>query len=173
MVRSLLIALCFFAAPVLAETPASEDTVLELLEITRSRDLIENLRPQMEAMTHQAVAAAVDLSALSAKQQKILDEMQREMIALYVEDMAWERMEPEFVAIYRDAFTEEELRGMIDFYATEAGQAVIRKMPRVMEQSMGMVGRQMQRLAPRMEEIQSRTIERMKTAARPRRSEGE
>jgi hypothetical protein len=77
--------------------------------------------------------------------------------------MAWDVMEPDFIAIYQASFTEAELRGMIEFYSTELGQTMIRKMPMVMEQTMGMVGRQMQRAAPRLQDIQTRAIERMRS----------
>lgn len=163
MLRILTLVLCVLVTPAFAqEATPSDATVRELLEITRSRDLIEGIRPQMEALTRDAVGEAVDLSELSPGQSEILDDMQREMIDIFMEDMAWESMEPEFIAIYRASFTETELRGMIDFYATDLGQTVIRKMPQVMEQSMAMVGRQMQRVGPRLQEVQTRTIERMR-----------
>lgn len=165
MFRSLTLALCLVSSAAIAQEPAapSDATVRELLEITRSRELVDGMRPQLESVTRQAIGEAVDLSQLSPGQARILDEMQAEMIDVFVEDMAWEVVEPDFIAIYKASFTEEELRGMIEFYSTELGQTMIRKMPMVMEQTMGMLGQQMQRAAPRLQDIQTRAIERMRS----------
>lgn len=53
-----------------------------------------------------------------------------------VEDMGWEKLEPEFTRIYVTNFTQEEIDGLINFYKSPVGQAAINKMPLVMEQSM-------------------------------------
>jgi hypothetical protein len=86
MFRSLTLALCLVSSVALGEEPAapSDATVRELLEITRSRELVDSMRPQLEAVTRQAIGDAVDLSQLSPGQARILDEMQAEMLDVFV-----------------------------------------------------------------------------------------
>lgn len=148
------------------DAPASEESILKLIEVTQSRKLLGDMQPQIRESINAGIAQSTDLSSLSAGQKEVLEDMQEEMIGLIIEDMSWERMEPDFIAIYRDAFTEAEVQGMLDFYATDAGQALIRKMPQVMQGSMQMVQQQMQRLAPKLQELQQRTTQRLRTCCK-------
>lgn len=69
-------------------------------------------------------------------QQKIVDDMHTKMIALLKENTKWEAMEPVFIDIYMQSFTQNEVNGMIDFYKTEPGQAFITKMPVARQKAM-------------------------------------
>ena len=77
--------------------------------------------------------------------------------------MTWEVFGPKIVAIYADAFTEEELRELIRFYKTPAGQKTLQVMPDLMSQGaqLGMIEAQarqedlQQRIKKRAEEIAS------------------
>ena len=63
----------------------------------------------------------------------------------------WKKLEPIYVRIYQKTFTQQEIDGMIAFYKTSAGQAVISKMPAAMQNTMD----EMQGLmAPVMEKMQ-------------------
>jgi len=49
------------------------------------------------------------------------------------EDLSYDKLEPEYIKIYQDTFSEEEIQGMITFYETPVGQSVITKMPLIMQ----------------------------------------
>ena len=72
-------------------------------------------------------------------------------MALMKELLDWKKLEPIYVRIYQKTFTQQEIDGMIAFYKTSAGQAVISKMPAAMQNTMD----EMQGLmAPVMEKMQ-------------------
>jgi uncharacterized protein len=48
--------------------------------------------------------------------------------------ITWQAAAPEITKIYKDAFTEPELRDVIAFYRTPTGQKVLLKLPEVMQQ---------------------------------------
>jgi hypothetical protein len=52
------------------------------------------------------------------------------------------------ISIYVTVFSEDELKGMLAFYKSPVGQAVISKMPAVMQQSMAL----MQKRVPGLQE---------------------
>jgi len=59
----------------------------------------------------------------------------REIIAKWAtKHITWEAAAPEITKIYKDAFTELELRDVIAFYKTPTGQKVLLKLPEVMQQ---------------------------------------
>lgn len=57
------------------------------------------------------------------------------MEEFYATHLTWDRMKPEVVRIYTDAFTEAEIRELTAFYQTELGRKVMDRMPEVMARS--------------------------------------
>lgn len=89
----------------------------------------------------------------TAEQQAVIDDMGQKMAALIKQEMRWEVIEPKMVDLYRQSFTEEEVAGMLAFYKTPAGQAVIKKMPLVMQRSIAMMQEIMSPMMPKMQAI--------------------
>lgn len=133
----ILLAYVVMSPAIAAELPASEASVRELLAITQSRKLVDSTMGQVDTMMQRSMKQALaGQPTLTTDQQKIMDSMRTQMIALIRTDMKWETLEPMFVDIYMQSFTQKEVNGMLDFYKSEPGQAVIAKMPIVMQNTM-------------------------------------
>ena len=52
------------------------------------------------------------------------------------ESLGWESLKPEYVRIYRESFTEEELKDLTAFYQTPTGRMLIEKQP-ILENKLG------------------------------------
>src|SRR5262249_48774124 len=96
------------------------------------------------------------------EQQAFLDEGKARMIAVMQGEMQWEKLEPSYIDIYRKSFTDEELQGMLAFYRTPTGQAVINKLPVVLKHSIDMMHDMVQRIVPQIVKIQSETYAKLK-----------
>jgi uncharacterized protein len=79
--------------------------------------------------------------------------MRQRFVAVMTAEMSWERYEPLMLQVYRQSFTQSEVDGMLAFYRTDAGRAVISKMPAVMQNSMQLVQQQMSQTFPKLQEI--------------------
>jgi hypothetical protein len=55
--------------------------------------------------------------------------------------------------LYAEVFTEKELEGIIQFYKSEAGQAVIKKMPEMLQKVLSMAEQLAKDLQPKIEKI--------------------
>jgi len=55
--------------------------------------------------------------------------------------------------LYAEVFTEKELEGMVQFYKSEAGQALLKKMPEMLQKVMVMVEEMAKDLQPKIERI--------------------
>lgn len=157
-----LICLCAAAPTIAQDKVASEASLRELLTMTKSQQLIDGMYEQIDGLMQQATNEALDGKKLSAEQEKILANSRGEMISLLREEMAWEKLEPSFIGIYQKVLTQKEVDGMIAFYRTEAGVAVIEKMPQVMRLTMEMVMGLMQRISPRIQKISTDMVEKLK-----------
>jgi hypothetical protein len=67
-----------------------------------------------------------------------------------------------YLRTYRASFTQHEIDGIIKFYKTPAGQAMIKKMPVVMKNVMGEMQGLLQPMQQRMQEIQRETLQELK-----------
>jgi hypothetical protein len=69
-----------------------------------------------------------------------------------------------FIDIYKRSFTQGEIDGMLSFYKTDAGKALISKMPVVMQNSMQAMQSKMATTMPQIQQLQRETIEKLKAA---------
>jgi len=145
-----------FCGTVLLWTPARADEasknakIEELLKLSNVDRMMSQMTDQMKAMT----SAQFNGMNLSAEDRKASQEMQDRIVALIVE--RWGKMKPMLVKAYADTYTEEEVDGILTFYRSPAGQAMLQKMPALMQRSMAL-GQQM--IAELMPEIQKMTAE--------------
>ena len=66
------------------------------------------------------------------------------------EEMTWEKMKEPMIQVYINHFTEREIQGMIEFYKTDIGKSTIKKMPLVMQDSMGVSQKMMEGVSPKI-----------------------
>ncbi|GAA5177006.1 hypothetical protein GCM10025771_13350 [Niveibacterium umoris] len=152
-----------------AEQPASEASVKRLIEITNSKKLVDNAMLQMDAMMKASMKQALADQSLTAEQEKVMIETQEKLAGLVKEELKWEMLEPMFLDIYQKTFTQKEVDGMLSFYKSPAGQAVIKKMPQVMQASMQIMQARMSKLVPQIQQITAEGAEKMKAlSAQPK-----
>ncbi|MBD9437076.1 DUF2059 domain-containing protein [Pseudoxanthomonas sp. PXM03] len=141
-----------------AAAPASEASVRELLDVTKTRQMLDQVYAQMDAMYAGSMRQAFG-GTLSAEQQARVDRLSTRMMALMKKELSWEVLAPMYVDIYGKSFTEDEVQGMLVFYRTPAGQAVVDKMPVVMQHSMEAMQSRMGSLMPEMQKLLAEELE--------------
>src|SRR5687767_2063776 len=156
----LILALCGSAAsgadtaspkPSVAGSPPSEASVKQLLEVAQARKLIDSIMGQMDTLMLQTIQQAIQGKEVPPKVQREIDKQQAETTRLMKELLDWSKLEPMYVRIYQKTFSQEEVDGMLAFYKTPAGQAVIAKMPTAMQNTMDEM---QQMMLPVMQKIQ-------------------
>ncbi len=150
--KYLFLTLAFFSTTVFA-APASEESVKQLMVVTQSQKLLDGMQKQIDALMTNAVRQGLQGKTPSLKQQQAIEKFKNSIAAVVKEQLSWEKQEPMYVRLYRQTFTEEEITGMLAFYKTPAGQAVINKMPALMLQTLAEIQKQTVEMAPKMERI--------------------
>ncbi len=151
--RHILMILLFSSTAVMA-APANESSVKELLAITQTQKLLESVQAQMDAQLNHAMQQVLQGKTLRPSQQQAVNNMHNKMIQLIHETLSWQKLEPMYSHLYQETFTEEEVLGMLSFYKTPAGQAVIIKMPVVMQKTIIEVQTLTSSLTPQLQKIQ-------------------
>lgn len=159
--KTLLVVLFALITPQIAvaeDIPPTESSVRELIEITHSRRQIEVAIEQAEVLMRRALEQSLGRRTISEEQQAIIDEMRGKIMAVYRAEFSWERLAPLFVEIYRRSFTQEEVYSMLAFYRSQSGQAVVAKMPIVMENTVRLMQAHMAAMSPKVQKLQRETI---------------
>lgn len=164
MFRSTLVALAIaMLAPSMAQAePAKPETIEELLVVSKSQDLIEstykNLDDNLRVNMDQALS---QVSGDPEARRAYVESFSRKMGQIMREEMNWDTLKPMFMRIYGESFTQEELVGVLEFYKTPAGQAMINKMPLVMQKTMAEM---QQHMGPMMQKMGAAAQEAIREA---------
>ena len=159
--------LCLISLTAFADSKPSDASLNELLTITDSKALIDGMWPQVEAMMNNAAKQAIGSSTLNSEQTKVMQDANAKVAAVFKEEFSYEKMKPMMINIYKESFSQDEVDGMLAFYKSKAGQAVIKKMPVVMQSTMANVQAQMSSIMPKIQKIQQDAVEQVKAKASP------
>ena len=160
----LLMLIMFCTTAYGAETKPSDESIKELLRVTESRNLVDSMMGQMDNLFKSSMQQALQGKTITQKEQKLADDMQKKMNVIFKEEMSWEMLEPLFMQIYRDSFTQQEVDGMLAFYKSPSGQSVIRKMPLVMQNTMTEMQKRMGPIYQKLSKMTEETITEMKAS---------
>jgi len=154
--RLLLTAALFFGGSHLVHAaPPTLAQIDELLAVTRVRESIANMLPQLQASHQQMIQQLMAGRELSEQQQRQLDKMMATSMKTVAEILSWEQLQPLYRDLYAQTFDAEEVQAIIDFYASPIGQSMVQKMPLLMQNAMQAV---QEKLIPFLQDLQ-RNIE--------------
>jgi hypothetical protein len=163
-IRDLVLCACFLAAaPAMAnDGPPSDASIQQLLTLTNVRQLLDQMKVQFDSMIAAGMRAAQQDHPMTPERQAILDRMKTKMAAVIAETLSWESLEPIYVLTYRASLTQDELDGMVAFYASAPGQAYIHKIPVIMQHAMGEMQGMIKPMQEKLAEIQKQTFQELK-----------
>ena len=82
-----------------------------------------------------------------------LADLEKKFSQLIDEQVGWKVMEPALTDIYAQTFSEEDLNGIIAFYKSPAGSALIEKMPKVNAAATQLLQSKMSAMQPQMKQM--------------------
>lgn len=144
-----------------SDAPASEASIRELMEITQASKLIDGVSVQLDGMMQNTIARSLAGKNISPEQQQVIDEMRTRLVGILTQNLRWDQMEPMMIEIYKQTFSQAEIDGMVAFYRTDIGKALIAKMPLVMENSMKAVQERTASITPQIQQLTRETIEKL------------
>ncbi|MEQ1742599.1 MAG: DUF2059 domain-containing protein [Candidatus Nitrotoga sp.] len=165
VVRNTLIALLFCSSTATA-APASESSIKQLLAVTQVQKLLDDMRVQFDSLMNNAVQQALKGNTPTPRQQQATNNMKNRMVALMKGELAWEKIEPMYLRLYKESFSEEEIGSMLSFYRTPGGQALINKMPELMQKTMLEIQMMLSGATPQMQKIQQDFIAEIMAASK-------
>jgi len=141
-----------------AAAEPTEASIEKLLSLMKAETMVDSVYANLEAYTRQGIHQAVAGKQLSDEQRRALEGVSKKLMQIVQEEMNWSTLKPMYIRIYRESFDQEDIDGLNVFYASNAGQAYVNKMPIAMQKTMAAV---QERMAP----LLAKVTNAMKTAA--------
>jgi hypothetical protein len=117
----------------------------------------------MDRLMDQMMSGAMDQMSNLTKQsggntikpedQARLDDFQKRVFQLISSQVSWKALEPEYVDLYANNFTEEQLDAILAFYKSPAGAALIDKLPTLTSQGVQIAQAKMTALQPQIRQM--------------------
>lgn len=159
LAASLLLACC---ASLAHAAPPSAESVEKLLEVMRTQDVLDAVHAQLERVMRQGMQGALSGKTLTAAQRRALDALPRKLTAAMAPELSWPVLKPDFVRVYSEVYTQEEVDGMAAFYASPLGQGILAKMPQAMQRSMELTQARMVAAMPRLQAAMAAAMKEIK-----------
>jgi len=133
--------------------PASVASVEKTLSLIHAEESLAAIWGPVEANMRQSIARSHGDTPPTPEQQAAEERLIQRALAMMHQQLNWKTMEPQYVKLYTDTFSQQEIDGLIAFYSSPAGQAYLAKMPLLTQHSMQLMQAQMQDLMPRIAQI--------------------
>jgi hypothetical protein len=142
--------------------PASDASIREMLELTNARQLLDNMKGQINTMMGNAIHDAVRNQTVTPERQAILDRMAAKMSAVATDMINWDQLMPIYLRTYRESFTQDEIDGVIKFYKSPAGKAYTKKLPVAMQNVFVEMQGSIKAMQEKMLAIQKESLQELK-----------
>ena len=131
-----------------AEQLTKQAKIERLLDAMNADSTINQLFDQVKAMT-----AAQMPPGATPEQTAKAQEVQSKILDLVKSRISWEKMRPSYIKLYSETFSDEEVSGILAFYQSPPGRAMLAKMPALLTKLIEVAQAQMAELQPDIQRI--------------------
>lgn len=150
------IAIAFLLCATTLSGHAAEPEQLALAEqVLVAMDMPGSLESSF-AMARQSFTATVEhmkRASADADGAELVADQTSKMMEMMAAEMSWANVKGDYIALYAETYTADELKGLLKFYNSAAGQALVKKQPELLRRSMELGQKQMQRIMPKLQAI--------------------
>ncbi len=139
--------LIFLVAPAVAGQ--KEDLAKEMLALID----MQKTMSQMVAQVQQIQAAQLKGLNIPEKDQEKVLQFQSKLTKKIFDAISWNKMEPEYIALFSNVYTVEELKVTVEFYKSPVGQSMLKKQPIVIQKTMQIAQAKVQSLLPELKKM--------------------
>jgi hypothetical protein len=149
-----ILLICFAAAPapLAAQERSKQQKIERILELTNPETVVTEIVTQVDGMMQQ-------IQPNPTPQQKNRRQDALNKIATLAKERL-QKIRPELVKAYSETFTDEEIDGMLAFYETPAGHAMVAKIPAVNNRMSGIIQAEINVLGPEINKIAEDALKR-------------
>lgn len=158
MKRFLILPIFLFTLQVSADEATHKAAVQELLKVTKAEQLlIQSLSP-IEGIQKQLIVQLTEGKDRDSAR-AVADQVLKSSNEVVMAKLSWTAMEAEYTRVYMRFFSEEEVRGMVEFYKSPLGQKVLEKTPALMGEIVQMTSNKIDEVVPEIQAAAQKSAE--------------
>jgi hypothetical protein len=119
---------------VAADEASKTAKVEQLMLLSNAEQAIKVVFEQMKSAQIAQLRKNVDVQTQDTS---AAEEIQTRIMDLIAKNMSFEKLKPTMVKAYMEVFTEDEIDGILGFYQSPAGRAMLQKSPQLMIRMIG------------------------------------
>jgi hypothetical protein len=147
----LILALALGAAQARADEASKTAKVEEYFRLARLDASYDQTIALMLNQFWTAISRQIQNSAPQALAPGDVDGLKQVLQDVLGEGVGWDKMKPDYVKMYSEAFTEEEMEAIVVFYRSPAGQQLVTKTPEIVSKTVAISQRRMAELQPTLQ----------------------
>ena len=144
-----------------ADEASKQAKVKELFAVMHMDHSLDRMRSAMEQQVQATAKNAPGTEQMTPEKKKMQQEFVDNSMKVVDENFGWSELEPAYVKLYADTYTEAELDGILAFYKSPAGQALLTKTPELSAGVMQIVHGHMGDFQPKMQGLQELYVKAM------------
>jgi hypothetical protein len=147
-----------------ARRPAKEESIEMLLALSGSEVILERMYLGLEQTIRVSVNQMLSEQPLSPQQQRAMGRVPAKVIAALRAECNWTLLRGQLVELYKRTFDQQEVEGLIHFYRSVAGRAILNATPKVVQGSIALAQARASFLLPKMERAMEQAVREAKLA---------
>lgn len=132
-----VLALLILPLSAFADDARRRELAEQFLTVNMVKEQVELMYEKVEGI----IISQLEAAEIPEEREKNLKAMQKIASDLLYAGLSWDSLKEEYIALYAETFTEEELEGIIAFSKSPLGKKMAEKSPLLMQKSME-IGRQ-------------------------------
>ncbi len=134
-------------------TTASADEVGQRAlaeELVNAMEMQKGIENSFEMIKQMIPAQMEQMSGAENESSEEVQARVQIMMDYIAKEMSWDNLKEDYISIYAETFTEEELAGLVEFYKSPVGRKFTEKQPELMKRAMEISQKQMMEIMPKM-----------------------
>lgn len=148
--------LVFFSLSLAKAAPPSDESINRMMTVMHLDKMLDQMVTQvnngMKTGMDQGLQQSLHGQELTAAQKAAVEKFKDQFTAMMKEEFSMNKLKDVYLQAYRETFTQQEVDSITAFYSSPAGQAVVDKIPAVMQKAAAMT---QSRLGPIIQKMQS------------------
>lgn len=120
--------------------------------------MLKAIQQEMQGMIQNAMGT----KQMTPEQTKLTQAYMAQSMAVVNQSLGWSALEPDYVKLYVATYSESEIEGILAFYKSAAGQAMLAKSPQLTKGAMQIVHGRMSAFQPKIQALQQQYVAKMK-----------
>ncbi len=136
----------------------------QLIQLTKTESLMEQQLGALRDRVNELATQQSGARTMSPEQKTLTDAYLKQVQGVAEEEVGWTKLRPIIIQVYAESFTDADLDGIIAFYKSPAGQAMIAKTPELSGKTMTLVQDRIKEMQPKLAQMTEDYQAKMKAA---------